>query len=121
MFSRRPWEHNGLMDAEQVARNDAIFREANEAIERAARELGDGEPVPFICECADLSCRELVRLTLSEYEDVRSSPVRFIAAAGHQLEGTDLEEVVARRPGYVVVEKRAGAAPIAAELDPRSE
>ena len=121
MFPSRPWENNGLMDAERVARNDAIFREANEGIERAAKQFAPPEPVPFICECADLSCRELVRLTLSEYEDVRSSPVRFVVAAGHQLDGTDLEEVVARRPGYVVVEKRAGAAPIAAELDPRSE
>ena len=109
------------MDAEQVARNDAIFREANERIEQAAQQLDHAEHVPFICECADLSCREIVRLTVSEYEDVRSSPVRFVLMTGHELEGTGLEEVIARRPEYVVVEKRAEAAPLAAELDPRND
>ena len=120
MFPRLPREQNPHVDADQVARNDAIFRDANERIERAAQQLGGADVVPFICECADLSCREVVRLGLLEYEDVRSSPVRFFVATGHELEGTELEEVIARRPGYVVVEKRAGAAPIAAELDPRS-
>jgi hypothetical protein len=104
------------VNAEQVARNDAIFREASEQIERVAQQLDGTEHVPFICECADLSCREIVRLTLFEYEDIRSSPVRFVVTAGHELEGTELEEVVARHPEYVVVEKRAEAGPIAAEL-----
>ena len=120
MFPRLRTEQNPLVDADQVARNDAIFREANEGIERAAQQLGGAERVPFICECADLSCRDVVRLTLPEYDDVRSSPIRFFVAAGHELVGTELEEVIARRPGYVVVEKRAGAAPLAADLDPRS-
>jgi len=31
------------MDAEQVARNDATFREANETIAIAARRLAEGE------------------------------------------------------------------------------
>lgn len=121
MFPRLPGEHKGPVDAEQVARNDAIFRDANEGIERAARQLGGAERVPFICECVDLSCREVLRLTLSEYEDIRSSPVRFVVAAGHELDETELEQVIARRPGYVVVEKQGEAAPIAAELDPRSD
>ena len=102
-----------------MARNDAIFREANERIEEAAQQLDHPEQVPFICECADLSCREIVRLTVSEYEDVRSSPVRFAVMPGHELEGTEFEQVIARRPEYFVVEKRAEAAPLAAELDPR--
>ena len=119
MFPRVPGEHNPLMDAEQVARNDAIFREANERIEHAAQQLGRAEQVPFICECADAACREIVQLTLSEYEDVRTSPVRFFVAVGHDLDDTGIEEVVARRPGYEVIEKRREAAPIAADLDPR--
>ena len=102
-----------------MARNDAIFRDANERIEQAARQLDHAEHVPFICECADLSCREIVRLTVSEYEDVRSSPVRFALMPGHDLQASEFEAVIARRPGYVVVEKRAEAAPLAAELDPR--
>ena len=51
-------------------RNDAIFREANEGIREAAKEhLTDGdEQVPFLCECADPNCRELVLLALAEYQ-----------------------------------------------------
>ena len=120
MFPPVPGEHNSLMDAEQVARNDAIFRDANERIKSAAQHVGGPEHVPFICECADSRCREIVRLTLSEYEDVRTSPIRFLIALGHDLEDTEREEVVARRPRYWVIEKRGEARPLAAELDPRA-
>src|SRR5205823_14851784 len=48
------------MDAERIARNDATFRQANEEIERAAEPLGI-EPIPFLCECADERCTEIVK------------------------------------------------------------
>ena len=61
------------MDAEQIARNDAIYRDANERIERAAVEYEVTGAVPFICECADPECRGVVLLTLREYEEIRAS------------------------------------------------
>ena len=39
--------------------------------------------VPFICECADANCMEIIRLSLDEYEAVRQHPARFFTAPGH--------------------------------------
>ncbi len=106
------------MNPERIARNDATFRKANESIAVAARQLVPDERVPFICECADPDCREIVRLTLTQYEGVRSDPARFVTAPGHE-EG-EHASVVEAADGYVVVQKRGEAGAVAAELDPRS-
>jgi hypothetical protein len=106
------------VDAERIARNDATFRKANESIAGAARQLVPDDRVPFICECADPDCREIVQLTLAEYEGVRSHPVRFVTASGHE-EG-EHATVVETGDGYVVVQKKGEAGAVAAELDPRS-
>jgi hypothetical protein len=85
---------------ERIAENQASFREANERIEATAYRVEWSEPVPFICECSDLTCTELIRLSLAEYENVRRSPRRFCTA-----------------PGHATAEVAVGAAVIANELD----
>jgi hypothetical protein len=60
MFAPGPCEQQRDVDAEQVARNDAVFRAANERIRSAAAGLESADPLPFICERADPSCRELI-------------------------------------------------------------
>jgi hypothetical protein len=72
----------------------------------------------FVCECGRLGCTELVELSVSEYQAVRSSGRRFIVLAGH-VDATT-ERVVEERDGYVVTEKLGEAAELAEELDPRS-
>ena len=107
------------MDADRIARNDATFREANETIATAARRLAEGERAPFICECADPACRDVLRLTLADYEAARANSTHFVVAPGHD-QGTVTEQV-GGGPGYVVVRKLGEAAATAAELDPRSD
>jgi hypothetical protein len=109
------------VDPEQIARNDAIFREANEHIENAAQSLGQTGRIPFICECAEPSCRELVQLTLEEYERVREEPTRFFLAPGHEGVAPKECRVVERAPGHVVVEKVGRAADVALQLDARTD
>lgn len=108
------------MDDEQVARNDAIFREANERIERAALEFAGSDLVPFICECAEPRCRDVVRLPLAEYERIRGHSTWFLVTPGHEAIAGNSAEVVEDNDGYHVVEKVGRAAEVAAELDPRS-
>jgi hypothetical protein len=56
---------------------------------------------------------------VSDYEDVRSDPTHFAVLPGHEI--PDVEEVVGRNEGFLVVRKKAGAAAaLATELDPRS-
>lgn len=99
-----------------IARNEAVYREVNEAIERG-RWPGEEEELAFRCECAKPSCAVLLKLTHEEYERLRSNPRRFAVASGHeQLEAEDVVETTGR---YVIVEKRGQAARIAEESDPR--
>jgi hypothetical protein len=104
--------------AERVARNDATFRDANEKI-RAAAEGVEMERIPFLCECADERCHALVRLSLDEYERVRSESTLFVNATGHQRAAGPHADVVEDRGDYVIVRKVGRAGEIVEELDPR--
>lgn len=107
-------------EAEQrVARNEDMFREANESIERGLWPGEEHSAVRFRCECGKLDCGGIVELSLRDYERVRASPNRFVMLPGHQL--LEFETVIEDRTDYVVVEKRGGAGAIAERLDPRDE
>jgi 5-bromo-4-chloroindolyl phosphate hydrolysis protein len=96
-------------------RRRTLWREVNERI-RAVAEAS--EHMEFLCECANLECAETLNLTVAEYEHIRSSPVRFPIAIGHDF--PDVENVVEENERYAVVQKRGVAAEEAARLDPRS-
>jgi hypothetical protein len=102
--------------AARMARNDAVFRDANERIRAAAEEhdLGRG-PIPFICECADPGCRAIVMLTLAEYRRVRENPRYFVNVRGHEADEGNVE-VVENGDGFVVVEKLGEAGEVAERL-----
>jgi hypothetical protein len=109
------------LTAERIAQNQATFRDANERIEEAAREYNVNGGLPFICECSDPSCVEILRLKIAEYESVRARPTYFISAPGHYRAAAGWAAIVEQRDGYDVVEKIGRAAGIAEALDPRSE
>ena len=101
----------------RMARNEALFRETNEAIERGQWPGDAAKPVRFRCECSRLECGEAVEITLADYERVRSFPRRFIVAPGHET--PKIEKVIDRSDGYVIVEKQDTAGDTAAATDPR--
>jgi hypothetical protein len=101
--------------AERVGKNEAVFREVNERINDVTRE----NAAEYLCECGNAACTETIQMTVSDYEDVRSVPTHFAVLSGHEL--PEVEEVVSRNEGFLVVRKKAGAAAaFATELDPRS-
>ena len=108
-------ETTGTLSEERIALNQSIFRQANEKIEFAADEMQLIGPVPFICECADRTCIEIVQLTLDEYESVRDNPRLFFNAPGHETLSVNAgaAQVRERHDGYVVVEKTGLAGQIA--------
>lgn len=109
--------------AEKVARNEAVLREANERIAGTAKELGmtDEGLLPFICECADTSCTQILQLTTDEYQQVRASPTTFINARGHEVNALGWGRVVDEFDRYSIVAKLGDAAEVVQELDARSE
>jgi hypothetical protein len=97
--------------AERVARNEAFFREINQRAARRSDEFRAVFPTAlaqrFMCECGDQGCTAVIHLSRDEYRAVRAHPGRFVLLDGHQF--GDLEDVVERHDGYIVVEKRPDA------------
>jgi hypothetical protein len=105
-------------DEKKRAENEAAFREANEAIRAAERELDPPlDRVPYICECDDVRCRATIRLTAEEYERIRDDGATFAIARGHHTLGNIIEE----HEDYVVVRKPDGGGDVARSLDPRGK
>jgi hypothetical protein len=107
------------LSAERVARNEALFRAANERIDERARASELRDRVPFLCECAEPGCTEIVQLATEEYERIRADPTWFLNAPGHNAAGGPATDVVERHDGYEIVCKVGRAAEVAAELNPR--
>src|SRR5581483_4553752 len=80
--------------------------------ERVEELRGGDAVISFVCECADLDCRERIDLTAAEYEHVRAAPTRFVVRPGH--ERPSVERVVRRAGHYLVIEKQGEAGEAAA-------
>ena len=100
--------------AAELARNGSVFRDANERIRESAERYRVTDLVPFICECADPACSAVIRISVSEYKDVRSDHGLFLNAIGHAAATAGSGEVEQRRDGYEVVRKHRQAS----EADP---
>ena len=108
--------------AERKALNEGVFRDANESLEQGAVELigvDDGHRVPFLCECPQMDCTQVVLLTLGEYEQVRSGSRQGLAVPGH--EDLEVETVIARNERFVTTEKFGPAGEVHAEGDERTD
>ena len=58
--------------------------------------------IPFLCECPEPECTEIVQLSMDEYEAVRRQPTSFLQVPDHRV-GSD--RVVSQRSGYVITER----------------
>jgi hypothetical protein len=67
-------------------RNDHIAAAAR--LNRFDRQIA----VPFICECSDQRCEELIRLTLGEFHAARTES-DYLVAPGHQVESARIVRV----------------------------
>jgi hypothetical protein len=109
----------GDLTATRIAENESLFRSANEKIEATAESIGlYQDPVPFICECSDVGCTEIVRLRLHVYEELRARPERFFCVPGHQAAAVaaGAAAVVDDVDGVRIVDKVGVAANVAREL-----
>jgi hypothetical protein len=77
-----------------------VFRAANERLR--SRLKGHRGPQPVICECSDPKCMEVLDIAPEDYQRVRDDGY-FMVAERHET--PEIERVVTRRDGYVVVDK----------------
>ena len=108
--------------ARRIAENEVRFRAANERIEAARLRL-DADPitVPFVCECGRIECLQTVRLTIAEYEFVRSDGAYFVCVPGHEITVGGVGRVVQDTRSYVVAQKTGLAGDIAEQHNPRAD
>jgi hypothetical protein len=106
--------------AKRIGLNEAVFRDVNERVQSINEDFGGRlETAEFVCECGSVECTDRIRLRLSLYESIRADPTWFIVKDGHEI--PDVEDVVERHEGFVVVQKKAGdPAQLAEATDPRS-
>ncbi|HEX3690790.1 MAG TPA: hypothetical protein VHV28_13905 [Solirubrobacteraceae bacterium] len=103
---------------QRAAQNEAVFRDANERIESRLNDLSlEAGRSPFLCECPDPACTVILRLTLTEYEQVREDGRCFVIMPDH---GTRDGEVVRKEPTFWVVRKTGLGGRVAQRTDPRS-
>ena len=57
----------------------------------------------FGCKCGNGGCTARVRITLAEYETLRTNPRRFVIVPRHEI--PDEGKVVQTYDGYAVIEK----------------
>jgi len=103
--------------AREIGRHQALFREVNERIEELAEAFDLKGELEILCECGLGQCDERIALREDEYEALRRVPTHFAVRAGHEI--PDVERVVERHDGFVVVEKFGESAKAAIRLDPR--
>jgi hypothetical protein len=96
----------------RAARNQSLFRAVNEKLEAMNEAFVQfTETFTIACECADLTCVEMLELNPDEYQAVRAEPRHFAVLPGHIY--PEVEVVVCESEGYVVVEKIGTAAEVA--------
>jgi hypothetical protein len=102
----------------RIARNESAFRKLNESLQDHVHRARDDEDLAgFVCECGDGDCEEIVRVRLSDYEEIRQDSLLFFIVPGHEI--LDAEDVVDERDGYLVVRKHEDTAEFAELGDQR--
>jgi hypothetical protein len=108
---------------DRIAENETIFRDANEQLLRTWTELNRQplDEVLFVCECGDVSCRQVMRLTLAEYEAVRADSSTFAVINGHDDPSTEqvVADTVAKNDRFAVVRKKMAQRRITERADRR--
>jgi hypothetical protein len=106
------------LEEERAARNEALFREVNEQVRSiSSNDDPAARTLDFVCECSDDACIDRVSIPISVYERVRAHSRQFILKPGHDSE---VERVLSREDGFVIVEKEGTAGRIATQTDPRT-
>lgn len=111
-----------------MAENEVTFRCANERLrgDFRAHDIPHDELVPFLCECGDRRCTNLLHVSLDEYEAVREDPNAFLVVPGHNdreteqvVDDADHDGAMEDSDRFAVVRKRESVRDITERDAPR--
>jgi hypothetical protein len=103
-------------EQEEVARHEILFREVNERIVEVADAERPEDDVIVLCECGQPDCLLQLDVPVLSYKEVRDHGAWFLVHPDHVER--EVERVVRRESGYLIVEKTSAAGKLANELDP---
>jgi len=103
MYRRRVSEPRYEERARRLVKNEQAFRAYNER--RSDLEAGTDEEIPFVCECGNEDCLEMVEVMPAEWEAAHARDDQFVVMPAQEHIFPDVERVVDRQPGYWVVRK----------------
>lgn len=107
-----------MKDTERAAADESAFREANETMEQKADEIAGGHgATPYLCECDDRTCTEMIPLTREQYEAIRAGSRTFVLIPGHQSPD---DRVVVEEDRFVVIQKTGEEGVLVEQQDPRA-
>jgi hypothetical protein len=92
--------------AARIARNEKDRRAVNlelEQLEEQELRARKESPIEILCECGRDPCFERITLSIGKYDEVHSERDRFVVAPGHEM--PEVERIVERNDGYLVVDK----------------
>jgi hypothetical protein len=106
---------------ERIGQAQVSCRAENEAIQASADRLALLGPIPFVCECPNQTCAEIVRLSFDEYETVRQYPRLFFNVSGHEITSVTAgaERILAVVGNLTIVEKIGIAGDVATNAHQR--
>ena len=109
------------LNLKQIGEAQVTFRNTNETIQASADDSTLVQGIPFVCECPDPDCDEIVRLSFDQYEAIRQHPRRFFNVTGHERGSVEAgaERVVAVAHSLTVVEKIGVAGQVAGDASQR--
>ena len=100
---------------QRAARNESLFREVNKNIALLEERHGDSDEAVYICECANSGCAEQLAVEPEVYRRVRQESRWFLLVPGH--EDPQIERVIERHRGYLIVEKTGAAGEVAEKTE----
>lgn len=94
----------------RAGRREANLRVLNERIAESQAQIAVAlqAPLTILCECANAECNESIEVSQDVFAVLHDQSTRFIVVEGHVLH--DVEHVVERGEGWMIVEKRGAAA-----------
>jgi len=101
----------------EIGNAQVVFRNANETIQASADRFTIVRDIPFICECPDPTCSEVVNLGFDTYEAIRQSPRHFFNVSGHEASSVaaGAERIIAVVGQLTIVEKFGVAGDVATD------
>ena len=104
-------------DQAEIGNAQVALRNANETIQASADRFTLVDSIPFICECPDPECSEVVNLSYDTYEAIRQSPRQFFNVSGHETPSVEAgaERIIAVVGELTIVEKIGVAGDVATD------